>query len=561
MNKRILYGFLGFLMVLSGCGGNSDKLVLGEVSASDQAKPTSTNLEYNDYGIGTKPEFDEAKWYRNDLKDMALPDPAVIEVGDGYYIYGTTDRTGSKTLDCYYTTDFNNIELFMNIENTPSDYWGEKTLFAPEVYFYDNTYWLYYSDVMKGGLRYINVMTSESPSGPFVPYKGKNAHGEDVDGSKAPLFMHNKSLGIGALDQTLLFDDDGSIYMYYSLYDTGIMQYIVGVKMLDPVTPDWDTYKILIRPGELSPNTKSTNILSWEAFQSFKVAEGPFMLKSPNGKYYLTYSVNHYPDRYYSVCYAYSDTPLGDFTKPYTNGKMWTNLLFGYAGGMKGTSVYDKWTGFMSGTGHHCFFKCGDQVMIGYHAHTNHSGKDDKGNFNTGRMFAMDYIYFDDEGTPYAEGPTYSIQPLPSKISGYSNIALNSKIRSTNVNNVERAVDNRIVEHYHLTNQEENEVQLNAGNSYIELIFDKEYHVGGISIYNSAYYDTILSQIDFINFFDGNAIIDVSFQEDYINNEYEFVFPTSAFVYDFADITASKVVIGFKTNQTTFINEIRVFGY
>lgn len=577
MKRRVFAcALMGFIAVLSSCGNNNEnKASLDDVSSEvvenldvaeeDRQKPTSTNLVYDDYSRGTLPDFDEKKWYRNDLKDVPLPDPSVIEVDDTYYIYGTTDRTGSTTLDCYSTTDFNSFELHTNIEKTSSDYWGKKILFAPEVYFYNDTYWLYYSDESKSfgnGLRYINVMTSSSPTGPFVPYKGENAYGETVDGSIEPLFTHNLSLGISALDQTVFFDDDGSIYMYYSLYQTKVMQYIIGVKMLDPVTVDWDTYKILIRPGELTPETKRTDMLPWEAYNDFKVAEGPFMLKSPvNGKYYLTYSVNHYPDRYYSVCYAFSDSALGDFEKPYTNNGNWTNLLFGYAGGMKGTTVYNQWEGFMSGTGHHCFFKCGDQYMIGYHAHTDRKGRDDKGNFNTGRMFGMDYIHFDDEGTPYAEGPTYSIQPLPTKISGYSNIALTSKVKSTNVTNPERINDNFIVEHYNLPQEKDREVTLNAGDSYIELDFGKEYNIGGISVYNSAFYDNYLSQIEFINFFNGNVITESQFANGYVNDEFEFVFPTSAFVFNFEDIVASRVVIGFKTSAPTNINEIKVFGY
>lgn len=573
MKKKKIMSVAGMLLLLVSCGTTNNPTTetptpttsiveSTEVALEDQQKPTSTNLEYEDYSMGTKAKFDTSKWYRNDLKDMPLPDPAVIEVGDKYYVYGTTDRTGSKTLDCYETEDFNTYKLFMNIEDTPDNYWGQKILFAPEVYYYDNLYWLYYSDNSKEtGLRYINVMTSESPTGPFVPFKGTNAWNEDVDGAKEPLFRHNDSLGLSALDQTLLFDDDGSIYMYYSIYDTGIMQYIVGVEMLDPVTPDWNTYKILIRPGELTPKTTRTNFLIWEAYSGFKVAEGPFMLKSPNGLYYLTYSVNHYDDRYYTVCYAYSKEPLGDYTKPYWKDGNWTNLLFGYAGGMAHTTVFDQWDGFMSGTGHHCFFKSGDQYMIGYHAHKDRHGKVDAGDGFAGRMFAMDYLYFDEDGVPYTEGPTYSVQPLPTKISGYSNIALGAKVKSTNVSNPERINDNFIVEHYNLEQEQDKEVTLPKGRSYIEIDFGKEFHVGGISIYNSAFYDYYLSAIDFINFFDGNAILDADFPSSYVNDEYEFIFPTSAFVFDFKDIVASRVVIGFNASSEVRLNEIKVFGY
>ena len=150
---------------------------------------------------------------------------------------------------------------------------------------------------------------------------------------------------------------------------------------------------------------------------------------------------------------------------------------------------------------------------------------------------------------------------MPSKISGYSNIALGAKVKSTNVSNPERINDNFIVEHYNLEQEQDKEVTLPKGRSYIEIDFGKEFHVGGISIYNSAFYDYYLSAIDFINFFDGNAILDADFPSSYVNDEYEFIFPTSAFVFDFKDIVASRVVIGFNTSSEVRLNEIKVFGY
>lgn len=579
MRKKLSLFIFGLLFCLTSCqegvtstiGASSvaseDLSTSGnaaEVAEEDQVRPASTNLKYTDYGLmGEHPDFDQSKWYRNDLKSVPLPDPYVLEVDGTYYIYGTTDRTGSKTLDCYETTDFNTFRLHMNIDYQDPNSWGKKTMFAPEVMRFDDTFYLYYSDISKvNNRRYIHVMTSDSPTGPFQEYQGENYYGEYIDGLAAPFFTHNDSLGLDVLDQTVFVDDDGQMYMYYSVYDTGIMQYIVGFEMLDPVTPDFETYKILVRPGEKTPATTSLNSLIWESYTSFKVAEGPFMLKSPvNGKYYLTYSVNHYPNRYYTVCYAVSDEPLGDYTKPYSteqknNKETWTNLLFGYAGGMAGTTVFDQWEGFMSGTAHHCFFKVGDQYMIGYHAHTNR--KDD----TSGRMFAMDYLFFDDEGVPYCHGPTYSLQPLPEGISGYRNIAPDAAVRSTNVEHPERINDNYITEHYNLIQEQDREVTLKAGKSFIELDFDREYTIGGINIYNSAFYDQMLGDIDFINFFNGNVLYNEGgFLIDYVNEEKEFIFPGSAFTFDFDDIKATRVVIGFNTTSDVQLNEIKILGY
>ncbi|MBQ2713310.1 MAG: family 43 glycosylhydrolase [Clostridia bacterium] len=550
---------LCMLFSVAACNDSSS------ISKKDMKRPSSTSLEYIDHSAytdgETHPDFDTAKWYRNDLTEVPLPDPYVFEVDGTYYIYGTTDRTGSACFDCWTTTDFNEYSLLKNVYLVPDECWSKKSgLFAPEMLYYEGEYWLYFSvESKENDRRYIHVVKSDSPTGPFEQVKQENFFGEMVDGMKSPIFRHNDSIGLGVLDQHVFVDDDGSMYMYYSVYATGDSQYIVGFEMYDPITPNWDTYKILVRPGELTPDTKNTKILAWEAYQDFEVAEGPFMLKSPNGKYYLTYSVNHYPDRYYTVCYAVSDSPLGDYTKPYTpeqrkNGETWTNLLFGFAGGMKHSTTHTQWNGFMSGTAHHCFFKSGDQWMIGYHAHRNRDNSD------SGRMFGMDYLFFDEQGVPYCEGPTYSIQPLPEAISGYKNIALNATVKAVNVTNPERINDNYIVEHYNLVQNEDKEVTLGAGESYIELVFDKEYNIGGISIYNSAWYEKMLDEISFINFFNDNVIFNLGFCMPYINEDQSFIFPSSAFTAEFNEFKATRVVIGFNTTSGAQLNEIKILG-
>ena len=98
----------------------------------------------------------------------------------------------------------------------------------------------------------------------------------------------------------------GEMYMYYSVYDTGKSQYIVGFEMYDPVTPNWDTYKVLVRPGEHSAANTTLKTYWWEAYTDFEVAEGPQMIKSPNGKYYLTCKLN-FNDYYEGDIQSYFD--------------------------------------------------------------------------------------------------------------------------------------------------------------------------------------------------------------------------------------------------------------
>lgn len=580
MKSKLILPIIMLLGVV-GCGNNSSTNttnissnnvnIILDVPDADKVTPNQGEWVFTDYNDSPS-DYNTDKWYANELKSIPLPDPYVIEEDGVYYIYGTTDRTGSRTFDCYSTTDFNHFTLYKDIYKRDSGVWSGTTsgMFAPEVMKFDDTYYLYYSaellqhGVPGGivGMRYIDVLVSDSPTGPFTEYKGTDYYGNELDGYKAPLFRYNEKIRWSVLDQTMFVDDDGKMYMYYSVFDdagydgSGYTQYIVGFEMLDPVTPDWDTYKILIRPGEFSPDDRNMKKpIIWEAYTSAEVAEGPQMIKSPNGKYYMTYSVNHYPNKYYTVCYAVSDSPLGDFEKPYEEGQMWTNLLFGYAGLMAGSTVFNQWNDFMGGTAHHCFFKIGDQHMIGYHAHKNRKNSDN------GRMFGMDKLFFDEEGVPYCLGPTATLQTLPEAISGYKNIALDARVyASPTIIHAERINDNYISEHYNLSQEADTEVSFPSTKCYIELEFDKEYEIGGIQVMNSAHYDKRLERIEYINFFNDNSMHDLYADYNHIKDETEFIFPTSGFTYDIEGIRANKVVIAFDYGMEFNLNEIIVLG-
>jgi len=346
--------------------------------------------------------------------------------------------------------------------------------------------------------------------------------------------------------------------MYYSVYHNGDCEYIVGVEMIDILTPNWDTYKILIKPGKLFP-TDTNSPLTWEKYVDwFPVAEAPEIIKSPNGKYYLTYSVNHYPYRYYSVCYAYSDTPLGDFVKPYKEGEEWTNLLFGYAGPKEG-DLFEDWKGVMSGCAHHCFFRSGDEYMVGYHAHKNR-GTDSTLNW-VARAFAIDSLNFDDNGVPFVVGPSYNLQFLPEQISGYKNIAPKANIVTKNMGDFNYLIDNYIVSNHNLNDKYYNkEVVLGQGYSYIVFDFKKQYKIGGISVYNSSKYEYCLNNIEYINLLNNNVVFNVEFPTKYYSSIKQFVNPASAFNVEFNDVVTSKIIICFYNTSRTQLNEIKIYA-
>ena len=498
--------------------------------------------------------YDESMWYVNDLTSVPLADPHVYVENDTYYIVGTNDRDNG-VIDAYSTKDFVNYQRHTAIYN-PANFDGWEAdaaeIYAPELYCFDGVYYMYYSAKDMNGYRRNSVVVADTPLGPYRPLVN-----DEVDGLNAPIFL-DKNEKFGVLDITVFVDDDGQMYMYYSVA-TNENQHIVGVKLNSPYEADWSTYTELVKPGALNSTNPILKPLSWEMYRKgVPIVEAPYLIKS-NGKYYMTYSVNGCWDKFYNVCYAVSDSPLGDFEKPYYNGGVWTNLLLGYPGtNITNATVNSQWAGFNSGTAHHCFFEIGDQIMIGYHAHQDRNGN---GGYEK-RAFAFDYLHFDENGVPFTNGPTYSVQPLPEALSGYSNIAPFAKVKSQNVTNAGAINDNYIVDCYNLPGEADKEVSLGTGYSYIELKFDSTYEIGGIAIYNSAFYEKFLSEIVYIDFGNGNAIEYPHFANDlYVNDSKDFIFPSSAFTIEFLNtFTADHVIICVNSDVPVALNEIVVLG-
>ena len=548
--KKIIIILLSLVLVFSAVS-------CGDVNESQKKDYLVENEDYVDISSkydGEKIDYNSSLWYMNLLRDVPLPDPYVFVEDETYYIVGTSDRN-NNVVDCYVTTDFVTYEAYYGIYD-PCLYDGwedrnEALVFAPEIYCFDGVYYLYYSAKDDTLVRKCSVVAADNPLGPYEPIVN-----DEINGLEAPL-LHNAEYLKRGLDATVFTDDDGKMYMYFTV--TKDTQHIVGVELISPYQADWTTYKELVIPGTLDSESEEI-LLEWERYRDNKVqiAEAPFMIKS-GGKYYLTYSVNGAFNKYYNVCYAVSDTPMGNFVKPYEEGKLWTNLLMGFPGtDDEEALIYNQWNGYASGTGHHCFFYSGDELMIGYHAHQNRSWNS---KYYTERYFAFDYVYFDESGAPFINGPTYSVINLPASVSGYHNVASGGKITTENVVNAENLLDNYIVDCYNL-DKKENEVILGEGKSYIEITFDAPYEIGGIIVYNSAYFEDYIIEIEYIDFGNGNIIYYPQFCEDfYVDYEQGFIRPLSTFNIEILEVfEASSVKIGFDLPEGGSINEIVILG-
>ena len=163
------------------------------------------------------------------------------------------------------------------------------------------------------------IAVSESPTGPFVKL---------TDG-----WLRNRTI-----DGHLLFDDDGSIYIYFA--DLKNNNRIFAGKMSANFTEiEYECENVLIEATE-----------PWETLDC-RVAEGPFVLKH-NGLYYLSYSVNHTRCEDYAVGYAVSDKPFGPFVRAENN------------------PILHKPADIL-GTGHHSFMPTADKdkFICAFHCH------------------------------------------------------------------------------------------------------------------------------------------------------------------------------------------------
>lgn len=287
------------------------------------------------------------KTYTNPIYDNA-PDPYILKEDGTYYLYATTGSTyGFKVSS---STDLVNWKSLGYCAEKGTVY-GESKFWAPEVYKYNGKYYLLYSTD-----EHLALATADSPAGPFI---------KTTDGY---LFEDE------CIDGHLLFDDDGSIYLYMAYWaETG--EEIWGCKMksdLSGIIPETLTQLTSCKEDESGVN------------------EGPCMLKY-EGKYYLTYSVNGYTDQNYSVRLAVSDSPLGTFD-------------------CKG-NILEKCTPIV-GTGHHCFTTSpdGSELIIAYHCHYSTTRIHD-------RKLCIDrckFVKTDDGYTISVYGPTATPQPYPS---------------------------------------------------------------------------------------------------------------------------------------------------
>lgn len=344
----------------------------------------------------------DSTYYFNNMNYSSsydMSDPFFLKEGSSYYIYSTS-CSGIKISKSTNFQKWNFVtKTALDLNNSELDMSNYVCYWAPEVYKYNNKYYMFFTSVDKNNNHRILVAHSLKPEGPFTNAK-------DV-GSKIK----------NVIDATVFFDTDGRKYMISKNEDNGNI-YIEELNN-DLLSIKSKSEKLILKLDDGLNKNDLKNY--WE----IKLLEGPFVIKR-NNTYYLMYSTGRFNDYSYTIGYATSNSIYSEFTKKTVSGLGSENVPLLH-GSFPVGDTYDSDKNIY-GPGHNSIFKVSENEMyIVYHSavYTDNSFFRRKINF--------DYIGFDKNGNLFVNGPSKNNQPIPSGVTELNKV--NNQLYTVKSNN------------------------------------------------------------------------------------------------------------------------------
>ena len=375
-----------------------------ETTATSAVTETSatTEKEMKEWIEFTNSRQNAADYFVSPYRQIShIGDPYVLydEASGKYYMY----CTGGK-FRCWSSDTFKDWTEHGDAYTVTEKSFGTQNYWAPEVYKWNGAYYMVYSAARKvegslssTGLRHsIGLAKADNPAGPFT------------DVYDHPLFAPDYSV----IDASLLFDDDGKIYLYYArdcsenVVDGKKTSQVYGIELASDLSGT---------VGE--PVLLATPTSAWELKSGGTLwNEGPCVFKQ-NGTYYLLFTANYYASAAYSVGYATASAPLGTYKKAAENP-----ILIG--DGKK-----------TSGTGHCSVTRSpdGTEMYLVYHSHADVTQTT---NPVANRTPCFDKLVVRPDGSLAVSGPSVYMQPIPSGANGlykkYSGVKITSSYPTLN---------------------------------------------------------------------------------------------------------------------------------
>lgn len=221
-------------------------------------------------------------------EDITLADPTIFydEDSNKYYLYGTSGSDLVQTgFEVYVSTDLENWERQDQLALHKNETFGNGGFWAPQVFKHEGKYYMAYT-----ADEHIAIAESDSPLGPFKQNEIEPIHDEDYN----------------TIDPYVFIDEDGDKYLYYVRLGGGNWSFAAEME---------DDFSDIIPETAESAINAVENPQDWENMdENTAITEGPTIINH-KGVYYFFYSANHFENPYYSVGYATSENPMGEWEK------------------------------------------------------------------------------------------------------------------------------------------------------------------------------------------------------------------------------------------------------
>ncbi|GAB2021477.1 glycoside hydrolase family 43 protein [Pseudolactococcus yaeyamensis] len=208
------------------------------------------------------------------LEEINIRDPYVLAFEGTYYLYGTRgyncweqpkDLT-TLGFDVYTSQDLINWQAPQEIFRYEAGFWGQQNFWAPEVHVYQGKFYLFATFTGPNVKRGTQVLKSDSPLGPFIPY------------SKGALTPKDWE----CLDGTLFVDERGAPHLIFCHEWVQIRDgTICSVALSDDLSAPIGEVRELFKASEPTWSDKEAKCY---------VTDGPFLHRCSNGKLLLFWS-------------------------------------------------------------------------------------------------------------------------------------------------------------------------------------------------------------------------------------------------------------------------------
>lgn len=262
----------------SSSSSSTTSTTTSSTSSSSTSSSTSSSSIKQDIHESELGNHDEVPYYYENRiilpaigGSREVPDPFVYRFNGMYYLYPTTNGNSVKAYKSRDLIEWEPVDNGQLRTGAVYEYSSDGssapksgTPFAPEVIYYNGTFYMIASPSGKGHY----IFSSDSPEGPFTCITDNL--GKSIDGS----FFINSD------EEIYLYGASSGSIMAYGLED------------------DFMTFKKLDNGNDIGAGLNECRVGNWN--------EGPYMLQK-DGNYYLTYCGTHYLSASYRVDYSYAE--------------------------------------------------------------------------------------------------------------------------------------------------------------------------------------------------------------------------------------------------------------